>query len=70
MPSHASEPTYGGCKAAHYDVMRTRRADLTLATVILVWLAATAAIYLATCQLHGYDDTMCRAYHACSWRDA
>ena len=53
-------------KGANYVAMRSRRADVTLAAVILVWLAAAAAVYLASCQLHGYDDTMCRAYHACS----
>jgi hypothetical protein len=48
----------------------TRRHDLTLAALIAMTLTLCALLFLAVCQARGFDDRMCRAYHACDWRDA
>lgn len=48
----------------------TRRSDLTLGALIFMALTLGALLFLLVCQQRGFDDRMCRAYQACSWRDA
>ena len=48
----------------------TRRHDLVFAALLLVWLSVLAAVFLAVCAQRGFNDTMCRAYQACDWRDS
>lgn len=48
----------------------TRRYDRTLAALIATALTLACLSFLAWCQHRGFDDSMCRAYQACGWRDA
>ena len=43
--------------------------DRMLAAILALWVFVVLPLsYLAAAELRGFDDTMCRAQHACSWR--
>jgi hypothetical protein len=43
--------------------------DRMLAVILALWVFAVLPLsYLAAAELRGFDDSMCRAHHACSWR--
>jgi hypothetical protein len=43
--------------------------DRMLAAILVLWVfAVLPSGYLAAAELRGFDDTFCRAQHACSWR--
>ncbi len=48
----------------------SRREEIVLAVLVFVGLALVSLTFLLACQQRGFDDSMCRAYGACGWRDA
>ncbi len=47
-----------------------RQTDLVFALTLAIWLSVLAAVFLAVCAQRGFNDTLCKAYQACDWRDA